>query len=56
MAVALVNGTGVAKHHGAPYDKQSQQSLTSWRTVSLRRRWVALRTWYRRGSKGEFTL
>ena len=24
MDVALVNGTGVAKYHGAPKDKQSQ--------------------------------
>ena len=38
MAVALFNGTGVAKYHGAPKDKQSQQSLASWGLVSLRRR------------------
>ena len=29
MAVALFNDTGVAKYHGAPKDKQSQQSLAS---------------------------
>ena len=30
MSVAFFNGTGVAKYHGAPKDKQSQQSLASW--------------------------
>ena len=31
MAVALFNGTGVAKYCGAPKDKQSQQqSPASW--------------------------
>ena len=31
MAVALFNGTGVAKYRGAPKDEQSQQqSLASW--------------------------
>ena len=36
MAVALFNGTGVL--HGAPKDKQSQQSLANWGLVSLKRR------------------
>ena len=36
MAIALFHGTGVAKHHGAPKDKQRQQSLASWVLVSLR--------------------
>ena len=30
MAVASVNGTGVAKYRGAPKDEQSQQSPASW--------------------------
>ena len=30
MAVALFNGTSVAKYRGAPKHKQSQQSLASW--------------------------
>ena len=29
MAVVLFNVTGVTKYHGAPKDKQSQQSLAS---------------------------
>ena len=37
MAVAIFNGTGVAKYRGVPKDKQSQQSLASWGLVSLRR-------------------
>ena len=56
MAVALFNGTGVAKHCGTPIDKLRQHSLASWGSVSLRRQSVALRTWYGRGSKGELTL
>ena len=56
MAVALFNGADITKYCGAPKDKQSQQSLASWGLVSLRRWWVALRTWYRWGSKWELTL
>ena len=37
MAVALFNGTDVAKYRGAPKDKQNQQFLASWRLVSLER-------------------
>ena len=56
MAVAIFHGTSVAKYRGAPKDKQSLQSLASWGLVSFRRWWVALRTWYRRRSKGGLTL
>ena len=41
MAVVLFNDTGVAKYHGAPKEKQSQQSLASWGLVLLRRQCIS---------------